>query len=290
MGLTPSLEIGATFDGPSKTLNDTHFSLFSGITGDTHPIHYDIEYAKQTRFGRPVAHGLLLASLTALGASTARTQIDGLVLVEQSCRYLKPAMIGDTIRPRLILEKIWKQGHRTFYRFGTRLLNHRGETLLEGFHVYRALEDDGNLQPKVEIKTTDREKVTAGKDWPSHLTYAPALRVGNTIWLSGTTGTDDEGKITAPGDIVEQTRQIFRKFERLLQSVGGSCEDIVQTHDFFTTTENYKGTAAVRGEFFKTSQPTSAGVLVAGLLRKNALIEISAVAVLRNPPAGTRTE
>ncbi len=128
----------------------------------------------------------------------------------------------------------------------------------------------------------DRQKLTAGKEWPAHYTYVPALRVGNMVWLSGTTGTDDQGKITAPGDIVEQTRQIFRKFEKLLNEAGGSCDDIVQTHDFFTTHENYKGTAAVRREFFKTAQPTSTGVLVSGLLRKDALIEISAVAVLRN--------
>jgi enamine deaminase RidA (YjgF/YER057c/UK114 family) len=56
----------------------------------------------------------------------------------------------------------------------------------------------------------------------------------------------------------------------------------VQTQEFFTTTENYKGTAAVRREFFKTATPAAAGVLVAGLLRKDALIEISAVAVLRD--------
>ena len=83
-------------------------------------------------------------------------------------------------------------------------------------------------------------------------------RSASATWSgsSGTTGTDDSGKITAPGDIVEQTRQIFRKFEKLLNSIGGSCDDIVETHDFFTTTENYKGTAAVRREFFKTSYPT----------------------------------
>jgi enamine deaminase RidA (YjgF/YER057c/UK114 family) len=127
-----------------------------------------------------------------------------------------------------------------------------------------------------------REPVTGGPDWPAHYTYVPALRVGNVVWISGTTGTDEYGKITAPGDIVEQTRQIFRKFEKLLNSVGGSCDDIVQTHDFFTTTENYKATAAVRREFFKSFFPTSTGVLVSGLLRKDALIEISAVAVLRD--------
>lgn len=129
-----------------------------------------------------------------------------------------------------------------------------------------------------------RETIGAGDKWPAHLTYVPAIRAGNIVWLAGTMGTDDEGRITAPGDIVEQTRQIYRRFEKLLNSVGGSCDDIVQTHDFITTTENYKGTAAVRREFFKTAQPTSTGVLVAGLLRKDAVIEISAVAVLRDAP------
>lgn len=128
--------------------------------------------------------------------------------------------------------------------------------------------------------TQGREVLTAGKPWPAKYTYVPALRVGNMVWISGTTGTDDTGKIVAPGDIAEQTRQIFRKFQALLQSVGGSCDDIVQTHDFFTTTDNYNATAAVRREFFKNAVPTSAGVLVAGLLRKDALIEISAMAVI----------
>jgi len=126
-----------------------------------------------------------------------------------------------------------------------------------------------------------REILTGGRPWPGRYTYAPALRVGDTIYLAGTTGTDDEGNITAPGDIVEQTRQIFRKFERLLGSVGGSCADIVQTVDYVTTTENYRGTAAVRREFLKEARPASTGVIVAGLLRPDALIEISAVAVLR---------
>lgn len=127
-----------------------------------------------------------------------------------------------------------------------------------------------------------REPVFGEKDWPARYTFVPALRVGNTIWISGTTGTDETGRITAPGDIVEQTRQIFRKFETLLNAVGGSCDDIVQTQDFITTTENYKETAAIRREFFTKSNPTSTGVIVAGLLRKDALIEISAVAVLRD--------
>jgi enamine deaminase RidA (YjgF/YER057c/UK114 family) len=122
--------------------------------------------------------------------------------------------------------------------------------------------------------------VFGDRPWPGHYTFVPAIRVGDTVYLSGTTGTGDDGKITAPGDIAEQTRQIFRKFDRLLRSIGSSCEDIVSTTDHFTTTENYAKTAAVRREFMRTVRPTSTGVMVAGLLRKDALIEITAIAVV----------
>ena len=111
-------------------------------------------------------------------------------------------------------------------------------------------------------------------------TFVPAMRIGDTIYLSGATACDENGVVTAPGDMEEQTRQIYRKFEALLKEEGGSCDDIVSTTDFITTTENYHKTAAVRREFFRNGFPTSTGVIVAGLLRKDAVIEISAIAVL----------
>ena len=127
-----------------------------------------------------------------------------------------------------------------------------------------------------------REPVFGGRPWSEKYTFVPALRVGDMVWFSGMTGTDDDNQIVAPGDIVEQTRQIFRKFERLLNTLGGSCDDLVETTDFITSTENYKETAKVRRAFFKRSMPTSTGVIVAGLLREGAVIEISATAVLKD--------
>jgi acyl dehydratase len=133
------LKPGEVFETPSKTLTDAHFLFFSGLTGDNHPIHYDVEYAKGTRFGKPLAHGLLLASLTALGASTASSRIEGFAFIEQGSRFLGPVVVGDTIRPRLTVERIWQEGKRRFVRLATALINQRGETVLEGFHVYQVL-------------------------------------------------------------------------------------------------------------------------------------------------------
>ncbi|MFO1188365.1 MAG: RidA family protein [Alphaproteobacteria bacterium] len=130
----------------------------------------------------------------------------------------------------------------------------------------------------------DRGPVYANRPWPERYTFVPAMRVGRMVWISGTTATDDDGRIVAPGDIAGQTRQIFRKFEKLLQSLGGSCDDIVETTDYYITTDNYKATADVRREFFRQARPASTGVQVAGLLRDGALIEIKAVAVLKAEP------
>lgn len=129
----------------------------------------------------------------------------------------------------------------------------------------------------------DFEVVTGGRDWSSRYTYAPALRAGNLLFISGTTATGDDNQIIGPGDIATQTREILKKFERLLASVGATPAHIVQTVDYITTTENYRKTAEVRREFFKGHRPTATGVVVAGLLRDGALIEISAIAVIPEP-------
>jgi acyl dehydratase len=137
MEKTLEIEEGQIFTTPSKTLTDAHFLFFSGLTGDNHPIHYDVEYAKSTKFGAPLAHGLLLTGMTALGGSNASFQIDGFVFVEQGSRFLKPAKIGDTIHTQLTVEKIWLEGKRRFVRFATAMRNQHEETVLEGFHVYQ---------------------------------------------------------------------------------------------------------------------------------------------------------
>ena len=137
----PRVRIGDVFEGPSKTLTDAHFLFFSGLTGDVHPMHYDVEYARSTPAGRPTAHGLLLNGLTALGAVRGRERIGRLLFLEQGCKLLQQVVVGDTVRPRATLERDWEENGVRYYRFRTVLLNQRSETVLEGFHVYRVLDD-----------------------------------------------------------------------------------------------------------------------------------------------------
>ena len=131
---------------------------------------------------------------------------------------------------------------------------------------------------------TARAMITSGP-WPERYTYSPAVRVGDLLFISGTTAGDERGAIVAPGDIVGQTRYIYQKFAALLAAAGGGLEHIVETTEYITTTENYRRTADLRRELFRPPYPAATGVIVAGLLREGALIEISAVAML---PGRTR--
>jgi enamine deaminase RidA (YjgF/YER057c/UK114 family) len=126
------------------------------------------------------------------------------------------------------------------------------------------------------------EAILADNKWPQRFTFSPAVRVGNLLFLSGTTATDDRGNIVGPGDIVVQTRQIFHKFLLILESVGGSLANIVETTDYVLSLDDYKKTAQLRRELFKGPPwPAATGVVVSGLVRKDALIEIKGIAALK---------
>ena len=130
--------VGDRFRSPSKTLTDAHFLFFAGMTGDAHPLHYDDEYARQHRFGRRLAHGLLLTSMTAVGASTLAPIIEGSIVafVEQTTRYLGPAFIGDTITPEHEIVALERKRSAGLLTLRVTLTNQRAETILDGQHKY----------------------------------------------------------------------------------------------------------------------------------------------------------
>ena len=130
--------LGDRFESPGKTLTDAHFLFFAGLSGDTHPLHYDDEYVKGTRFGRRLTHGLLLTSLTAVGASTLSPLIEGSIVafLEQTTRFLAPAFIGDTIKPRHEIVALEPKRSGGLLTLRVTLTNQRGETILEGQHKY----------------------------------------------------------------------------------------------------------------------------------------------------------
>ena len=130
---------------------------------------------------------------------------------------------------------------------------------------------------------SQRQIINPGWDRYKKLTYCPAVRKGNMIFISGQDGTQidqDTGKMVIKGSMTEQARIAYGKIKAILESAGASFDDVVWTTDYITTTENYRDTAEVRRQIFGGSFPASTGIVVKELLHKQALIEIDAVAIL----------
>ena len=134
---------GQTFSGRPRAITESDVLGFAALTGDAYPLHYDDEYAKTTRFGRPIVHGLHLMALTALGATAFSEQLKAsmIALLEQQASFWKPVFKDDTLHPQFEVEGT---EHRPGLEWGklaikVRLINQRDDVVLEGRHVYRVL-------------------------------------------------------------------------------------------------------------------------------------------------------
>jgi 3-hydroxybutyryl-CoA dehydratase len=131
------LEPGQRFEGDVHRLDEAAFEVFAKLTGDAHPIHYDRDYARKTRFGERVAHGLLLAAMTALGATSlsGRLRESMVALAGVGFQFRKAVLVGEAVRPVFTVDS--KEPARGRVRFRVELLNaSSGETVAEGFHEY----------------------------------------------------------------------------------------------------------------------------------------------------------
>ena len=92
------LEVGEIFRNPSRTLTDAQLLAFQAVSGDNHPIHYDIEYCRAKGHPGLLAHGLQVLSTAAAGAGPLAHVIgEGLIgFLDQSSKFLKPVYAGDT--------------------------------------------------------------------------------------------------------------------------------------------------------------------------------------------------
>ena len=89
------------------------------------------------------------------------------------------------------------------------------------------------------------KKIMINRGWERYkrLTYAPAVRKGNMLFITGMDGSQIDpatGKPIVRGDIVDQTKIIYEKFNAVLEAAGSGYDDVVWTTDYVTTTENYK--------------------------------------------------
>jgi reactive intermediate/imine deaminase len=110
--------------------------------------------------------------------------------------------------------------------------------------------------------------------------YTDAVASGGLLFVSGLVPVDSEGKLVGEGDVIEQTRQIFRNMEVVLRAAGCGFADVVKVTVFLLDVDDRARINPVRQEVFGDARPASTLVEVSALAVPGALLEIEAVAAL----------
>src|SRR6516162_10500948 len=128
------LAVGERFYIPSRTVTEAHFAAFQTLSGDNHPIHYDIEYCRERGHQGLLAHGFQILCFTAAGASNFALAIgDALIaFTEQSSKFLKPVYPGDTLYPMLAISALTPQRSTGVVTLAATVHNQKGELVLTG--------------------------------------------------------------------------------------------------------------------------------------------------------------
>lgn len=123
-----------------------------------------------------------------------------------------------------------------------------------------------------------RQNISSNSPWEPVVGYSRAVRSGNMVFVTGTTGTDERGKPV--GDLTAQVRAAIEKVKWALEQAGARLEDVVRTRMYVTDIARWEEIGRVHAEFFAAIRPATTMVEVSRLIEPGIEFEIEADAVM----------